>query len=431
MIFFIFLRKNRPVLNRNTIRLLVLLGTLSITGIIAVQAYWVKRAFDLKEQQFRQTVMISLRNVANRISTLYKLSKFDNPVSQLSSDYYVCNLRIPLDADVLEHYLKEEFRKQNLNTPFEYGIYDCESEKIVYGSYIDANFEENKVSSKPLPKTDKYLNYFGVRFPSKTSYLASKLDIWLISSLITLIVTVFFGYSMFVILQQKRLSEVQRDFVNNMTHEFQTPISTIKIATDVLSQPKIFEQPERFKKYVQIIRQENSRLKTQVESVLNTARLERGKFELNIQLQEIHGLIYEVTEGTQAELEEGLKMEFNAVRSSIYADRTQLVSLIRNLLENAIKYSSKPPNITIRTENTTEGLVLSVIDKGIGIPKESIDKIFKKFYRVPTGNLHNVKGFGLGLSYVNEIAKAHKWQLKVESEVGKGSIFSVIIKQES
>jgi len=418
-------------LNRNTIRLLVLLGTLSITGIIAVQAYWVKRAFDLKEQQFRQTVMISLRNVANRISTLYKLSKFDNPVTQLSSDYYVANLRVPLDADVLEHYLKEEFKKQNLNTPFEYGIYDCESEKIVYGSYIDSDFETSTVSTKPLPKTDKYLNYFGVRFPSKTSYLASKLDIWLISSLITLIVTVFFGYAMFVILRQKRLSEVQRDFVNNMTHEFQTPISTIRIATDVLSQPKIMEQPERLKKYVQIIRQENNRLKTQVETVLNTARLERGKMQLDIQLQELHSLINEVTEGVQAELEDCLKIELNATKSSIYADRTQLVSLIRNLLENAIKYSPKPPRITIRTENTDDSLMFLVIDNGIGIPKESVEKIFKKFYRVPTGNLHNVKGFGLGLSYVSEIIKAHKWQIKVESEVGQGSTFKVIMKQEN
>ena len=417
-------------MNRNTIRLLILLGTLSITGILAVQAYWVKSAFDLKEQQFRQTVMISLRNVANRISTLYKLSKFENPVSQLSSDYYVANLRIPLEANVLEHYLKEEFKKQNLNTDFEYGIYDCDTEKIVYGAYINSDFEEGEIATNPLPKTDKYLNYFGVRFPSKTSYLASRLDIWLISSLITLVVTAFFGYAMFIILRQKRLSEVQRDFVNNMTHEFQTPISTIRIATDVLSQSKIMEQPERFKKYVQIIRQENNRLKNQVETVLNTAKLERGKMDLHIQLQELHSLINEVTEGVQAELEDCLKIELNASKSSIYADRTQLVSLIRNLLENAIKYSKKPPSICIKTENIGDTMLFSVSDKGIGIPKESIDKIFKKFYRVPTGNLHNVKGFGLGLSYVNEIIKAHKWQMKVESKVGEGSTFTVTMKQE-
>ncbi|WP_337042462.1 sensor histidine kinase [Emticicia sp. 17c] len=417
-------------MNRNTIRLLVILGTLSITGIIAVQAYWVKRAFDLKEQQFRQTVMISLRNVANRISALYKLSSIENPVSQLSSDYYVANLRMPLNADVLEHYLKEEFKKQNLQTDFEYGIYDCNTDKIVYGAYINSNFEESSTAKKALPKTDKYLNYFGVRFPSKTSYLASRLDIWVISSLITLIVTAFFGYAMFIILKQKRLSEVQRDFINNMTHEFQTPISTIRVATDVLSQPKIMEQPERLKKYIHIIRQENNRLKNQVDSVLNTARMERGKMELNIQLQELHSIIDDVTEGIKAELEDDLTLDLKATKTSIYADRTQLISLVRNLLENAIKYSGKKPCVRIKTENIGESIRLSISDKGIGIAPEHLNKIFNKFYRVPTGNTHNVKGFGLGLSYVKEIVKAHKWDMKVESEPGKGSTFTIIIKQE-
>lgn len=417
-------------MNRNTIRLLILLGTLSITGIIAVQAYWVKRAFDLKEQQFRQTVMISLRNVANKISSLYKLSSIENPVSQLSSDYYVANLRIPLDADVLEHYLKEEFKKQNLQTDFEYGIYDCDTDKIMYGAHINSDFEESSALKKTLPKTDKYLNYFGVRFPSKTSFLAARLDIWVISSLITLVVTAFFGYSMFVILRQKRLSEVQRDFINNMTHEFQTPISTIRVATDVLSQAKIMDQPERLKKYVHIIRQENNRLKNQVESVLNTARMERGKMQLDVQLQELHSIIYDVTEGVKAELEDSLSIELNATRTSIYADRTQLISLIRNLLENAIKYSGKKPCISILTENVGDTLVLSISDKGIGIAKEHQSKIFNKFYRVPTGNTHNVKGFGLGLSYVKEIVRAHKWEIKVDSETGKGSTFTIIMKQE-
>lgn len=417
-------------MSRNTIRLLIILGTLSITGIIAVQAYWVKRAFDLKEQQFRQTVMISLRNVTDKISALYKLAIIENPVTQLSSDYYVANLRAPLDADVLEHYLKDEFKKQNLLTDFEYGIYDCDTDNIVYGAYINSDFEEGARVHKTLPKTDKYLNYFGVRFPGKTSYLASRIDIWLISSLITLVVTAFFGYAMFVILRQKRLSEVQRDFINNMTHEFQTPISTIRVATDVLAQSKILEQPERLKKYVSIIRQENSRLKNQVESVLNTARMERGKQQLDVQLQELHSIIDDVSEGVKAELEDSLKLELNATRTSIYADRAQLMSLIRNLLENAIKYSDEKPLIIIRTENTEDSLMLAIIDNGIGISNDSLGKIFNKFYRVPTGNTHNVKGFGLGLSYVRQIVRAHKWDIKVESELGKGSTFTVIMKQE-
>lgn len=416
-------------MSRNTIRLLIILGIISITGIIAVQAYWVRRAFDLKEQQFRQTVMVALRNVANGISKTFKVSQIENPVSQLSSDYYVVNLRVPLDADILEHLLTEEFKKQNLHTDFEYGIYDCDTDKIVYGALINANYESDTTRNSTLPKTDKFLNYFGVKFPSKTSYLASRLDIWLISSLITLVVTAFFGYSMFVILKQKRLSEVQRDFVNNMTHEFQTPISTIRVATDVLSQPAILAQPERLKKYVQIIRQENNRLKNQVESVLHTARLERGKLELDIQLQELHSLINEVTEGIKAELEDGLQIELNATKTSIYADRTHLMNVVRNLIDNAVKYSPKPPHVKIETHNEGDNIVMTVSDKGIGIAQDQIGKIFNKFYRVPTGNIHNVKGFGLGLSYVMQIVKGHKWTIDVQSEIGNGSKFIIKIKQ--
>lgn len=418
-------------MNRNIIRLTIIFGIVAIVGIIAVQVYWVKRAFDLKEQQFRQTVMVALQDVANNISRLYNLSDLENPVTQLSSDYYVVNLRIPLDKEILEHYLTEEFAKRQIRTDFEYGIYDCDTDNIVYGAFVNSNFEVNSTQPQPLAKTDKYLNYFGVRFPNKSSYVASKLDIWIVSSVITLVVMAFFGYSMFVILRQKRLSEVQRDFVNNMTHEFQTPISTIQVATDVLNHPKILEQPERMKKYVQIIKQENNRLKNQVETVLTTARLTRGKLEMNVELQELHTLIYEVTGSVQAELGKNLIFELNADRTSLYADKVHLINVIRNLVENAIKYSEKPATVVIATHNTSEGIVLEIKDKGIGIPKEYQAKIFDKFYRVPTGNVHNVKGFGLGLSYVKQIVKAHRWSISVKSEYKKGTTFAITIPQES
>jgi two-component system phosphate regulon sensor histidine kinase PhoR len=418
-------------LNRNIIRLTIIFGIVAIIGIIAVQVYWVKRAFDLKEQQFRQTVMVALQDVANNISRLYELSDIENPVTQLSSDYYVVNLRIPLDKEILEHYLTEEFAQRQIRTDFEYGIYDCDTDKIVYGALINANFEVNSTKPQPLAKTDKYLNYFGVRFPNKSSYVASKLDIWIVSSIVTLVVMAFFGYSMFVILRQKRLSEVQRDFVNNMTHEFQTPISTIQVATDVLSNPKIMEQPDRMNKYVQIIRQENKRLQNQVETVLATARLTRGNLEMNVELQELHSLIHEVTGSVKAELGENLIFEFDAQRTSFYADKVHLINVIRNLVENAIKYSEKPATVTIATSNVSEGIVLEIRDKGIGIPKEYQSKIFNKFYRVPTGNVHNVKGFGLGLSYVEQIVKAHRWKINVKSEYKQGTTFAITIPQES
>ena len=415
-------------LSRNTIKLVLILGVIAISGIIAIQIYWVKKAFDLKDQQFRQSTMVALRNVANQISKSYKLAIIDNPVSQYSSDYYVVNLRVPLQQSLLEHLLKEEFKKSNINTDFEYGIYDCETDKIVFGAHINSDYEVEEVhQSIVLPTTDKFLNYFGVKFPNQKSYLTSKLDFWIVSSIITMLVMAFFAYAMFVILKQKRLSGVQRDFINNMTHEFQTPISTIKIATDVLAQSKILEQPERFKKYVQIIKQENNRLKNQVESVLATARIGKGQIELDIKLQELHEIIGEVSDSVKAELEGNFTLDLNATKTTINADRMHLMNVIRNLVDNAIKYSGKPPKIKVSTRNENNLLIVSILDKGIGIPKDALPKIFNKFYRVPTGNLHNVRGFGLGLNYVKEIINLHKWKIIVNSEVGVGSVFEINI----
>ena len=372
--------------------------------------------------------MVSLRNVANQISKAYKLSTFENPVSQYSSDYYVVNLRVPLEHSILEHLLKEEFKKSNINTDFEYGIYDCDTDKIVFGAHINTDYEaENVDHASFMPKTDKFLNYFAVKFPKQKSYLTSKLDFWIVSSFITLVVMAFFGYAMFIILKQKRLSEVQRDFINNMTHEFQTPISTIKIATDVLAQTKIMEQPERMKKYVQIIKHENNRLKNQVEAVLATARIGRGQIELDVKLQELHEIISEVSDSVKAELDDNFTLDLQATKTTIQADRMHLMNVIRNLIDNAIKYSGKPPKIKIATRNENHALVVTISDKGIGIPKEHISKIFNKFYRVPTGNLHNVKGFGLGLNYVKEIVNLHKWKIEVHSELGVGTRFDIII----
>jgi two-component system phosphate regulon sensor histidine kinase PhoR len=417
-------------LTRNAIRLIIIIGSLAIAAIIGIQIFWVKRAYDIENKRFRQSAMTALKEVANNISRIYELAEIDSPVEQIEEDYYVVNLRTPLDAPVLEHYLRQEFKRQDLNTSFEYGIYDCDTDEIRYGGRVNANFDINDSELALLPKTDKFLNYFGVRFPSKGSFLFQNLDFWILSSIITLLITGFFVYAMFVILRQKKLSEVQRDFVNNMTHEFQTPISTIRVATDVLSQSKILEQPERFKKYIQIIRQENLRLKNQVETVLTTAKIGKGKLELDIQLQELHMLISEVLEGVRIEIGDGLSLKLDAEKTSISADKVHLLSVIRNLVENAIKYSKKPVNITVSTWNDENGIIMEIADKGIGIPKEYLSKIFNKFYRVPTGNVHNVKGFGLGLNYVQQIVKAHKWEIEVDSEYGVGTTFTINIPQE-
>lgn len=416
-------------MSRKSIQYFLLLGVISLVGIISIQIFWVKKAFDLKEQQFRQTVMIALRNVANQIATSHDLAVIENPVSQLSSNYYVVNIRIPLDEKVLEYLLKEEFLKNGIETDFEFGIYDCDTDAIVYGAYIAKEARKTNVIPSTLPKTDQFLNYFGVRFPEKNSFLIGSLDFWIYSSGITFVVIIFFTYAMFVVLKQRRLSEIQRDFINNMTHEFQTPISTIHIATDVLRLPKILDQPQRLFKYVDIIRQENQRLKLQVETLLTTARTGKATFPLNVNTYDLHEIIEEVFESLLTESSTVIHFDLKATQTKVRLDKGHFMNMIRNLVDNSVKYASGSCEITIRTKQVEGRLQLTVQDNGIGISSEYLPYIFDRFYRVPTGNVHNVKGFGLGLNYVRSVAKAHHWNVMVKSEVGKGTAFTFEIPQ--
>ena len=411
-------------MSRRTIQLLVILSTLSIIGIIVTQVYWVKKAFDLRMRQFDQSVHISLQEVAEQIGKLNGVMVDKNPVEQLSSDYFIVNTNSTTDPVVLEHYLKTAFLKHDLITDFDVGIYDCTTNKIRFGTSLSTR-NDDKV---PTPTanwllTNKFPYYFSVRFPREDSYLASQLNNWIVSSMVILIAIGFFGYALWVILRQKQLHEIQKDFFNNMTHELQTPISTIKIAADVLATPQIKEQPERMKKYIQIVQQEVQRLQSQVEMVLNVARAERNALTLQKQPIDVHQLVASI-----ADRYDGIvRLHLNASESVVSADLALLTSVVSNLIDNAVKYSPENPEISVHTENLKGIFLLSVKDNGLGIAQEYQGRVFDKFYRVPTGNIHNVKGFGLGLSYVQQIIKTHGWKLELRSEAGKGSEFKVLI----
>jgi two-component system phosphate regulon sensor histidine kinase PhoR len=256
------------------------------------------------------------------------------------------------------------------------------------------------------------------------------MNIWIISSFVLLTALGFFTYAIFVIFRQKRLSEIQKDFINNMTHEFKTPISTIGISANVLSEPGIVSHPERLSNYAAIIMDQNKRLEHQIEKVLQIARIERNKLRLNIEEVDVHQIIKRVAENFNMnirDLKGRLTLNLDALNHRVKADKLHLTNIIYNLIDNGIKYSQGAPELEVSTSNQPGFLVLEVKDKGIGIEKRYHKKIFEKFFRVPTGNIHNVKGFGIGLSYVKSIVSSHKWTMKVESEPDKGARFRVIM----
>ncbi len=421
-------------MNRHTIRLLVILAAIAITGIISTQVFWVKRAFDLKEKQFNQTVSIALKNVAEQmLSYNNHATSLINPVCQYSTNYFVVAVNDVIDANVLEHFLKKEFSRINLNLDFEYGIYDCNSERMVYGNYVNTglrNFDIENHQRKNLPKWENRTYYFGVNFPTRENHLLAQMGIWGFSSFVLLVMVVFFAYALFVILKQKRLSEIQKDFINNMTHEFKTPISTIAISSEVLKNPNIIQNPGRLLNYATIIQEEANRLRNQVETVLQMASIDKEEIKLKKEQVDVHEVIHKAVENIEPLLKHengSLTFQLDALEPVVYADRLHLTNMIYNLLDNAVKYTQIQPVILIYTKNEGKGVSICIRDNGIGIGKEHQKKIFDKFYRVPTGNVHNVKGFGLGLNYIHSLVKAHKGCIRLESELQKGSVFSIFL----
>ena len=343
-----------------------------------------------------------------------------------------------VNYQVLDSLLKYEVKMKGIEIPFEYGISSLENPSYLhYASsmkYKVSGLKSDKDTYSVNLFPNDYSNsesYLRVYFPNQDRYIIR--NIWMMyatSLLLILVVLGCFYVAVSTIVKQKQLADIKNDFINNMTHEFKTPISTISLATQMLGDELVMASPSMFKRYLGIIRDENKRLGSQVEKVLQTAQMERGEVRLNLGTVNVHQIIERVLENIspQIELRDGIiDIDLQAENSEIQADEVHLTNIIFNLLDNANKYSPGKPIIKITTENTEKGLSIKVSDQGIGMTKESIKQIFEKFYRVPTGNVHDVKGFGLGLSYVKKMVEEHQGRINVVSKLGEGSEFEVVL----
>ncbi len=419
------------------IRRLAILGGISIIGIVLIQGFTLYRNYDLENRQFDQTVRVALYQVAERlaISNQAFLPKKDL-VQRKSANYYAVNINDIINANLLEEYLIQEFEERGVNTDFEYAVFDCQSSEMVYGNYCKLGaLEDTKSDPDALPTFDNLIYYFVVGFPSKKTYLLSSIWQQIIYSAITLLALVFLIYSLWVILQQKRLSELQKDFINNMTHEFKTPISSINIAAQVIQKDEALRGDQRLQKYSQIIIDQNKRLNEQVEKVLNLARLEKDNFKLNKQSFDISEVLQSIVSAEHLKMKEKgvgqIQLEESTHQQFITGDKLHFTNVIYNIIDNAIKYCTLIPEVFIKTYLDGKNVAIEIKDNGIGIKSEHFDHLFKKFYRIPTGDVHDVKGFGLGLYYVQNICYAHGWDITVKSDIGKGSIFKITIPYES
>ncbi len=347
-----------------------------------------------------------------------------------------------IDIKKLSPLIKRQLSRRGISIGYHYGVYSNKTKSFVI---LDDNFvvaeESTQYTNTPINKSlydsEYKINLFEtdhnvpgmlfISFPDRKRILFQ--DVWpsiLASILFTAIILFCFVYTIVVILQQKKLSEMRTDFINNMTHEFKTPIATINLAADSISSPMIINQPSKVNRFAGIIKQENNRMLSQVEKVLQMALLDKRDFKIRLSEINLHEIIVQAVEHANLQVEKKGGMvaaELKATRPQIMADQTHITNIIHNLLDNANKYSPEKPEIKVSTENVPKGIRITIQDKGIGMTKDQRKHIFDKFYRAHTGNLHDVKGFGLGLSYVKAMVGAHKGSIEVLSELGEGSSF--------
>jgi two-component system phosphate regulon sensor histidine kinase PhoR len=378
----------------------------SLVGVFSDSAGRLKQRFEFKTQK--------LHRVRNKV--VQEISTWEEDV--------------PFER--VNEVLKKELANRDIPISFELGIIKdsvLTNKSVTADSLLlkNSNYKVNLYPNRIFQKNA----FITVYFPEKDSFIYQTLNWLLVVSLIfSIIVLVTFAASIYFILKQKKISEMKSDFINNMTHEFKTPIATISVAADSITNQKIIENPERIRFYTDMIKKENARMNQQVEDILTIARLEKKDFEFNWKAINLHEVIEDAIESIVLQVEKkggSIVCELNAGNPVATSDSTHFANLIYNLLDNANKYSLNAPEIKISTTNTAKGVLIVVEDKGIGMTKAVQSRIFERFYRQTTGNVHNVKGFGLGLSYVKAVLEANRGSISVHSEPAKGSRFEVLI----
>ncbi|MFA8449196.1 MAG: sensor histidine kinase [Bacteroidales bacterium] len=413
------------------ILIIIIFTGLSLLGVVFSQIFWVQKAVDLRKEQFNNSIRIAMKSVINQVLEL----KNDSIAYEMACKRPYCRNSHSspiqhIDPQTLNRLVETELGCMQLNKDLHYGIYNTQTKEFLMGEY--EGYQNNLLNSSHQLDIPCFshpgLFRMSIFFPAQKSLIIKNMSSMLILSTFFLIVVIICFYlTIRTLLKQKKLSEMKTDFINNMTHEFKTPMSAISLASEMLMRPKIKETPTKIDKYAEVIFNENYRLQNQVERILQIAKMDSDKLNMKEQVVDLKNLFELQLEYFQMSLKEiGGKIEFlcDAHQTNVYGDPLHLMNVISNLLDNAIKYTKKEPNIKIHLFNKEGMIFASVADNGVGIQSSDQKLIFKKLFRVHTGDIHDVKGFGLGLYYVKSILDAHNGQINVKSTLGKGSTFT-------
>ncbi len=348
------------------------------------------------------------------------------------------NFEVRYESHLLDSVIGAELRNKGIRTEYEFGIFNPALNKLVVektGEFPKELMQSGLIYPLAPDQLFSAPDHLVLYFPNQMKFVLQELTGMLgISVLIVLILVGSFIYAIATIIKQRKISELKTDFINNMTHEFKTPISTVALACEALNDKEINKSEDLYRTYIGIISEENKRLGAMAEKILQTAILEKGDLKLRLEPFDLHEVVQEVvkTMSILVEIRDGhITTSLQATQPIIQADRVHITNILNNLIENANKYTPAKPEIRISTTNTADGLMIMLQDNGVGISKTNQKKIFDKLYRVPTGNIHNVKGYGLGLSYVKFIVEKHHGSISVESEPGQGSVFKILLPFET
>jgi two-component system phosphate regulon sensor histidine kinase PhoR len=439
---------------KRTFTVITLLITISLIGIIIIQISWLKNMILLKEEQIKGKVEQAVIMVGNELSQYkgnYLSSKISSPNTIFQDEFTMEFLR-PVTvgkrftATELQDKIKKAFKSLELdNLKFEFMLATVSPRTGAIGTI------EQRSKNFPEEYEDTINNYskgYALFAPSGSaaenlaadeSLIIVALD-WKVAALkelrlriatsilFTIIIITAFYLTVRTMLRQKKLGEIKNDFINNMTHEFKTPIATISLAVDALKNEKVLQDRQKMSYFSAIIKEENQRMNRQVETILKASQLEKQEIELNMQPLHVHEVIKDVVDNFALQLQEKggrAELVLNAINDLVMADEVHFSNMINNLIDNAVKYSKDnvPLLVKVTTQSNGKNLTVKVEDNGIGMSKETVKRVFERFYRAHTGNLHNVKGFGLGLSYVKTIVQAQGGEIKIDSMLGRGSIF--------
>lgn len=417
------------VIRSKTLRLVILTSTVLITIIVAIQLVWLQKVYLYEEKQFNINVSKSIKSLYDDMQLVSDVKdNVQKVIENVNPDVYLLRIDCSPNLDELWVNLKGELTDFDVYTDCRAGVYDPAVKKYIAQQYVDlpdAYFPSSSEKEQQVYERD--YPYIALYFPHRGQYIIKQMRFWIASSGLLLLVLTGFGFSIFYLYRQKFFNETQRDFVNNFTHEFKTPLAVIKIAADVLQQQNIIEKPEKLKNYAGIIHEQTSHLQSQVQRLLEIAYTDRSSLPLEKEKFDINLLIKESINDLQPLIEQrhaAVKTDFAMQDVMINADRAYLRLCLINLIENAIKYSTVPV-IEISTKVDGNVLLIAIKDNGIGIAAEHQKKIFERFYRITDGELHTSKGFGLGLNFVKKVVDEHHGKIEVASELGSGSTFTI------